>query len=260
MPYKELQFFNKQYDKGIDWYFRHFDDTPPDCFAGEFTPDYLSSREAVSRLHQHVPEAKLIVILREPLERAFSAFQLHRSHGDYQGLSIREAVALNPALIKNGLYFEQLIYLFEFFPREQVEIFLHDEVTSNGPDVYRRACNYLGIDDLFIPASLGSVRNTSAYAAIQGRFGVNSLIKLYRRPGLKKLRDLLSASGLQEHVRSYLIIAQESSSSNTGLDDEIVQTVLDDTMRLESLLGRSLEDWRAKQHRVLAKNLRRRDE
>lgn len=247
MPYKELQFFNKQYDQGIEWYLKHFDEMPEGEIAGEFTPDYLSSPAAVSRIHENLPDAKLIVILREPIERAFSAFQLHRSHGDYQGLSFREAIELNPALINNGLYFEQLTHLFSLFERDQVEIFFHDDVALRGAEVYRRVCEFLGVDTTFVPMSLGNVRNTSAFAALQGRSGLNRLLALYRAPYLKWLRTLFNATGVKHALRARLATIQRASQEEQTLSAEHIKLLMADTAELEHLMGVDLHAWKKKQ-------------
>ncbi|MDA8962012.1 sulfotransferase [Congregibacter sp.] len=247
MPRKEMQFFNKHYDKGIDWYFRHFDNTPEGCYAGEFTPDYLSSPEAVSRLHENLPDAKLIVILREPLERAFSAFQLYRSHGDYQGLSFREAIEFNPALIRNGLYFEQLSTLFKFFPREQVEIFLHEEVVVSASDVYLRTCEFLGIDTSFVPDSLDDIRNSSAYVELQSRFGVNRMANLYRTPSLHWVRKILNATGIKEWVRVRLSEKLRSKEGSQSVGDDVLEMLISDTRKLGPLIGIDLSIWNDRQ-------------
>jgi hypothetical protein len=76
---KELHFFDKNqlYNRGIDEYLSHFDvGSETTALFGEATPFYIASRMACARIHQHFPTAKLIVLLREPVARAYSEYQM----------------------------------------------------------------------------------------------------------------------------------------------------------------------------------------
>lgn len=75
---KELHFFdkNKNYKKGISTYLKHFHVIPSSILIGEATPAYLPSRAACRRIAEHFPQAKLIVLLRNPLSRAYSEYQM----------------------------------------------------------------------------------------------------------------------------------------------------------------------------------------
>ena len=72
MPRKETQFFTHKWDKGLEWYESLFAKCPPGQICGEFSTSYLCSEDALVRIKRVAPDAKLIAVLRHPVERALA--------------------------------------------------------------------------------------------------------------------------------------------------------------------------------------------
>src|SRR5215510_10013523 len=81
---KDLYFFSRYYDRGLDWYRKQFRSAGPGHrVVGEVCPDYLSCAEAPRRIRSCLgPDVRLMVTLRDPAERAFSAYLHRRRHGE----------------------------------------------------------------------------------------------------------------------------------------------------------------------------------
>ena len=75
---KETHFFDRFYDRGWDWYEAQLGEPPPGAVVFEATPAYLSSSEAVERLAADLPDAHLVVTLRDPVDRAHSHYWMLR--------------------------------------------------------------------------------------------------------------------------------------------------------------------------------------
>ena len=73
---KEIGFFRWHYDKGLDWYASHFEGHAGEPAIGEITPGYMHSAEAIGRIATDLPSVRVFVVLREPVQRSFSAYQL----------------------------------------------------------------------------------------------------------------------------------------------------------------------------------------
>jgi hypothetical protein len=71
---KEVHFFSLHYGKGAAWYGEHFRGAQPQQRCGEITPYYLFHPEAPGRIHQLLPKARLIILLRDPVERLLSQY------------------------------------------------------------------------------------------------------------------------------------------------------------------------------------------
>jgi hypothetical protein len=81
-PFKELSFFGSdlRFAYGMGWYIRQWDRrAPTDSIRFEASPQYFVSERAPARIHQCLPNVKLIAVLRDPVERAYSAWQMYRS-------------------------------------------------------------------------------------------------------------------------------------------------------------------------------------
>ena len=82
-PAKDLYFFSRFYDHGPDWYAGQFKSAPPDSkVIGEVCPEYLWCPEAAARIHETLgPGLRIMVTLRDPVTRAFSAYLYQQKHG-----------------------------------------------------------------------------------------------------------------------------------------------------------------------------------
>jgi Sulfotransferase family len=141
-----------------DEYEALFDAAPPGTLRGESTPFYLYSRDAQRRIRALVPGARLIVILRDPVERAHSNWAHLWSAGldpvgDFVAACAEEErrIAAGWADFWHytalGRYGEQLEHLYGVFPREQVLVFRYRALIENPARVLDRICTFLGVPD-----------------------------------------------------------------------------------------------------------------
>lgn len=105
---KDLYFFDRYYDRGLSWYEAQFRGAGPEHrIVGEVCPDYLANPLAAARINECLPDAQLMVTLREPVSRAFSSYLYMRKHGLGPG-TFREALESFPDLLEHGRYATQL--------------------------------------------------------------------------------------------------------------------------------------------------------
>ena len=74
---KELFYFNKHFDKGAQWYLSQYDESDAWTYKADVTPSYFRRRKTLARIRRDVPDAKIIICVRHPVERAYSHY-LHR--------------------------------------------------------------------------------------------------------------------------------------------------------------------------------------
>lgn len=92
---KEIDFFSIRYHHGIDWYQAHFASNPAskEYFTGEGSTSYIDYPQVPQRIHQHYPNAKMIAVLRNPIDRAFSHYNhVQKYHPGKESRSFAEAV------------------------------------------------------------------------------------------------------------------------------------------------------------------------
>lgn len=162
---KELDFFWKNFDKGIDWYLAQFPAITdrPDLIAGEATPNYLRFPLAAQRIKKCFPQVKSIVLLRNPIERAVS-WHYHKISSGLATGTIEEAIATeikqlenwnetdfinagyrNPDNLLSSLYLYQLKVWIELFGREQLLILQSEDLYNNPERVMERVFSFLNI-------------------------------------------------------------------------------------------------------------------
>jgi len=136
---KELHYFNFNHHLGDRWYHDQFPPPAVGLVRGEVTPDYLWNRAAPLRMHRYNPQLRLIAILRDPVERAFSAF-LHAQRLGAIPRSRSFEMALEQEtkrygapwsnLVEGGLYYRHLQRYLEYFPSDQLHVVLFEELTD----------------------------------------------------------------------------------------------------------------------------------
>lgn len=149
MPSSELHFFNRNYAKGLSWYSSHFHGARPGQIVGEKSASYLSDPAVPGRLRELLPNAKLIVQLRNPSERAYSDYcmllrrgEVSRNIGEY----LSELSAM-PRFLFDGLYARHLKAFFAVYPREQIQILLYENIVADSAGVFQDVGRFLGLRD-----------------------------------------------------------------------------------------------------------------
>ncbi len=145
---KDLFFFDRYFDRGMDWYLAHFSHAPPGAKAiGEISHDYLFSPLAADRIREHLPRVTLLSTLRDPVERSFSQYLfMVRSGGTSR--TFEDALEHHPVLIENSLYGKHLTTYFDRFPREQIHVFDFDRLREDAAGFARQIFGALGVEDL----------------------------------------------------------------------------------------------------------------
>lgn len=165
---KEVHFFDTFYAKGIDWYRAHFPLLGEVAQTGEASPSYLFHPKAAERAHDAYPQMKLIALLRNPVDRAYSHHQMEvRREND--SLSFEEAIAEEPRRLHNsdpdmprgswrrysyvsrGLYAQQLERWLKVFPREHLLIIKSEEFSREPERIFDHALRFLGLPSHPLP-------------------------------------------------------------------------------------------------------------
>ena len=144
---KELHFFDSNFDKGVKWYEDIFKTSDGYDAIGEVTPGYLYCRLCPGRIYRTLPDVKLIVSLRNPIDRAFSQYKmiLRKKGVSPKELSFRESWEKYPPIIQRGLYYKQLKRFGEYFPIDKIHIIIYDDLAFSPDTQLKRLFTYLSI-------------------------------------------------------------------------------------------------------------------
>jgi len=183
---KELHFFDRNYEKGWEHYLQSFEDATQQHHAiGEATPTYMCSPETARRIHDHLPDARLIAILRDPVGRAYSHYWNLVAERDQsssmsyaekkEAFPFSEIVDQYPRLIDDGLYAQNLKPFFERFGADHIQTLIFEEVVQDPAPYCQRVYRFLGVDEHFESPLLE--RNINSSSQKHGRSSL--MLRLY---------------------------------------------------------------------------------
>jgi hypothetical protein len=202
---------------------------------GEITPHYLDSPYAAQNIRDEIPEAKLIVSIRNPVERAFSLYQMNLRNKNYnRGVPFLEAVARDSWM--QSPYFEGLSRFYRLFPREQILLVLFDEFASEPAATMRLVFAFIGVDPDFVP-DVSKVVNPGGLP----RFRLLHLA-LNNRTARRVGRHVLP---MPVQNRLERLKNDNLQPQRLGSDERRKATALfrDDILRTQDLVGRDLSGW-----------------
>jgi Sulfotransferase family len=215
---------------------------------GEASPGYLGNPRAAGRIRHYIPEAKLIAILRNPVERAYSAY-LHRVRDDREWLDFARALREEEARVRAnltpgwyykraGFYYSQLKRYYELFDREQIRVYLYEDLDADPAGMLRELFAFLNVDETFVPDTslkhgvTGVPRSRILRRFLRGSNPVKSVLRPLFRPETRvkmvtKLNNLnLTKPQMSPEVRGTL-----------------VSSYREDILKLQDLIERDLSEW-----------------
>ena len=147
---RETHFFCERFDRGTAWYEAQL--APGQGVrAGEKCPDYLPNPVAIGRLADYAPDARLLVVLRDPVARAYSHYW-HDLRGVPAKATFEEAVERDDSVYRRwGEYVTQLEGVRTHFPAANLFVTLFEDLRESPEETYARACRFLGVDDSWSP-------------------------------------------------------------------------------------------------------------
>lgn len=195
-----------------------FEDVIAETAIGEVSPAYLSSASAPHRIRHYAPNAKIIAILRNPVERAISSFRLEQLEGFEMAPSLTVALDLEQQRRSahwsyvwrygyRGMYYTHLRRYFDLFPRDQIKVLRYQDWDNNdGVDLLREVFGFLGVNDRVLPDRTVRLNSTRV--------------------------DLFAARGIPRFDPS------------PELKDRLIGLYRDEISQLEELIGLDLSTWR----------------
>lgn len=146
----------------LEEYKSFFEQALNEQIIGESSPLYMLHPSAAQNIKNHLPYAKLISILRNPVDRAYSDFLFNLGRGTEPITSFTEAIQAEPQRIRDqywyrwhyksrGFYFEQIQRYFKLFDSAQIKIILYEELQHNTSTVLKDIFRFLGVDPSFQP-------------------------------------------------------------------------------------------------------------
>jgi hypothetical protein len=238
----------------LDEYSRLFEGAGSATAIGEVSPRYLADSRVIEGIAATLPDVRLLAIVRDPVERAYSSFLFHTRDGREtrtfvtaieQELEGRQPDGLRFGqrhYVALGFYDRLLAPFYECFGARRIRVFLYDDLARDSVAFVREVFGFLGVDPTFVPDT--SVRH-NAGGTLPGRL---SRFLFAKRPWKIRLRRSLPG-GLRSGVQGWIERVRASRLEVPPLPDEtrfrLAALYADDVSRLEARIGRDLGGWLA---------------
>ena len=229
----------------IATYQAQFDRVQDELAIGEACPSYLYLPQAATRIKKYIPDARLIVILRNPIERAYANF-LHivrddrEPHQDF-ALALQEEatrIANNWEWFWHykqiGFYGKQLHRYYALFPQEQIKLYLYEDLKAKPLELLQDIFHFLEVDATFIP--------DMALRPNKSGMPKNQLMhQILTKPNpLKTILKPLFPAKLRQKIQHQNLNKPQLS---LAVERELRDLYRADILQCQNLLGRDLSNW-----------------
>lgn len=268
-PLKETEFFirvggeleingpraNEALNKGVgnlEDYRTLFRGVSNEIAIGEATPGYLYHSWVPKTIKHYIPDAKLIVLLRDPVERAYAHFWHNVRKGKGETLDFAQAIQNEEArmredwgigfyYVNRGFYYPQLKRFFEVFESERIKVCLFEELINNPTNTVQDIFRFLGVNDTFIPPNISEkylafsmTKNKSLHRFLKGSNPIKSILKPFIPRELRK--SIVTTLNKQNVTRDKPPLPSE-------IRRELMEGYREDILKLQGLINKDLSEW-----------------
>lgn len=222
----------------LEEYAALFEDSTGYKAIGEASAHYLFSPEVAVKIKDTIPDARMIFILRNPIDRAYSNYW-HAVRLGIEDRKVEDALAVTESRVTLGRYAATLDQWFEVFAPEQVKLLIFDDFVKDNSAVFADTCRFLEIDDSFTPDM--SAKNKGGQMKNR-RLGV-FLEKTRTNPLVQSIKPILP-----RRVRNtFGEVRHRNFEKAPPLPRAVVSRLADyyreDIGRLETMVDRDLSFW-----------------
>lgn len=261
---KEPNFFgdNNNYRQGLELYSSLFAGAKSDQICGEASTDYAKwplFPECAKRIYEAIPKVKLIYIMRNPVERAFSHY-VHLSsrtqkfegfEGSFEDYMLKTSVCLD-----TSKYILQIEQYLKFFPKESFLFLLTEDLKNNPSQSLRQVCQFLNIDHDINLTQTGQIVANQAQTDLEGKLRTKIMEPFKKLPGIS-----LITKNIPDHWRDkvykfisntqYGKVLQESYQPpkiSPGTYEVLLNEFNEPNQKLADFINRDLSHWSSQEN------------
>jgi len=235
-------------------YLADFEDKGSGQIRGEVCPTYLSYEATSRNIYKSIPNAKIICILRDPVERFLSAYVFSKNRDlsrkgelitptndmlrqDIESLKRGKASNLLEWNFNVGKYYKQLCLYYELFPTEQIKVFFYENFQNDPGSVMNEITDFIGASPF--------AYNTGMKFNVSGNFRFPILYKWLKGSRFARLIRKNTSTGFYQKLRAMAEKAMfhQANIMTADLRAELQQMYREDIIALEKLLKKDLSGW-----------------
>ncbi|HTT77763.1 MAG TPA: sulfotransferase [Candidatus Binataceae bacterium] len=238
---KEVDFFVKNYARGIEWYKSYFRDADPSMPAGEICPSYFGPPEARERVKLHLPNCKIICTIRDPVESLYSGYRLSLrnvwTRTDIESFAASQWSTAGRASALRAWR--------EMFGPDQVLACIYDDLEADPQSYLNPICDFIGIKRIDLMGHELAARRVNTFRQLPKSQWLARKARKLRDRLMKReaygMVDLLRRAGVW---RFCFERGEELPPLSPAVEQRLRDRCKPDIEELERLLGRDLSRWK----------------
>ena len=243
-PSKETRFFDLHFHRGFDWYGWHFPRNGKGPM-GEIAPTYFASPEARQRIAETLPDAKIVFIFRNPVERAVSLYRLKLAYGMFRW-SFAEALRNDPELVNSGLYWSHFSGWRKSFPDEQLLVMIYDDLASDPQAFANRIATFIGLPGINVSQSqLKRVYSSERMTQPRSYLATRTATAFANWCKSRHLDHVVASVRESALIKLFLGGGESLPLLPPDAVHDLAEIFRPEVEGIESYLGRSLEHWKS---------------
>ena len=253
---KELNFFCRKtiwkdsvsnHDRGRSWFESKFQHWQNGQLRGEFSPTYMIDPDSPALIHHHNAQAKLIICLRNPVDRLYSLYYQLRKEYVVPG-TFEEFLESSKDIIESSYYNTQLQRFMAYFSLSAMHFILFEDIRNNPADVMSGLYRFLQVDESFIASKLNAKVNERKEPRSNLIRNMISETKSFLNSNatLKKVKHVLASAGIESLTNKILELNLRNGvfpEINQETKKRLTDIYAPDIQELSKVLNRDLSLW-----------------
>jgi len=248
-PAKDVHFFHLHYEKGVAWYQGFFKGGKDKKAVGELSHDYFLFEEVADKIKALNPDVKLLVSLREPVDKMLSNYHYAKRTYLKEEVSFEDFFFHHERYQKNHYqnmhketanYYQNLRPFYERFPKENILVVFFDDLKTQPEKFIQSIYQFLEIDEAFVP----SVLHTKVNPQQKARFSIVARLAYSTASVLRGLGLANVVGAVKRNAFFEKMLYQKPKEKTSVLEEDVRRKVYDyyvgDYNKLSALIGRDL--------------------
>jgi hypothetical protein len=244
-PTKETRFFDKHFRRGLDWYLAHFPDANDNRPMGEVAPTYFASSQARERIAKLIPEAKVVCVFRNPVDRVLSLYRLKRAYG-MSPWTFEHAILKDPELLESGKYATHLKAWFDAMGKTQVLVTIYEDLKRDPQNYLNTITDFLGITRVSLTGSqLQSINASEGLTHPRSYFLTRTATGMADWFKAVRLDRVVAAAKRKYLLKFFLRSGSRFDSLSADRAGKLYELFRPEVEELEAMLNRDFTNWKS---------------
>lgn len=243
-PTKETRFFDRHFDRGLDWYGAHYKRATGTRAVGEIAPTYFASSEARERMAQLIPKAKIVCTFRNPVDRILSLYRLKRAYG-WISWTLEDALTRDPELMESSRYADHLKSWQETFGSSQVMATVHDDMQTDPQSYVDKVVDFVGAIRVKLrPSQMNRVLTSDSMTQPRNYYLTRGALRLAEWSKAKRLDGVVAGAKRIGALRFLVGGGSPFPELTVPQRSKLRELFRAEVDKLEAMLNRDLSAWK----------------